>query len=107
MLNGVKERRQWIEEGLQYIAEKTGCAVKVRGQGLLVGWVLASDWEGRARDIMKAAQAAGVFVLVAGPNVVRLAPSLVIPKEDIEEGLGRLEKAVIGLVAESTTVANS
>ena len=106
VLNGVKERRQWIEEGLERIAEKTGCAAKVRGQGLLVGWVLASDWEGRAREIMKAAQAAGVFVLVAGPNVVRFAPSLVIPKEDIEEGLARLEQAVIGLALESSTATN-
>ena len=66
-------------------------------------WVLAPDWEGRSREIMKAAQAAGVFVLVAGPNVVRFAPSLVIPKEDIQEGLERLEQAVIGLAAESST----
>ena len=77
-----------------------------RGQGLLIGWVLAPDWEGRAREIMKAAQAAGVFVLVAGPNVVRFAPSLVIPKEDIEDGLERLEQAVIGLSVESSTTAD-
>ncbi|HIN59173.1 MAG TPA: acetylornithine/succinylornithine family transaminase [Gammaproteobacteria bacterium] len=105
VLNGVKERRQWIEKGLEKIAQNSGCAVKVRGQGLLIGWVLAPDWEGRAREIMKAAQAAGVFVLVAGPNVVRIAPSLVIPKEDVEEGLKRLEQAVMELAAESDTAA--
>ena len=105
VLNGVKERRQWIEKGLEKIAQNSGCAVKVRGQGLLIGWVLAPDWEGRAREIMKAAQAAGVFVLVAGPNVVRIAPSLVIPKEDVEEGMKRLEQAVMGLAAESGTAA--
>ena len=105
VLNGVKERRQWIEKGLEKIAQNSGCAVNVRGQGLLIGWVLAPDWEGRAREIMKAAQAAGVFVLVAGPNVVRIAPSLVIPKEDVEEGLKRLEQAVMELAAESDTAA--
>ena len=105
VLNGVKERRQWIEKGLEKIAQNSGCAIKVRGQGLLIGWVLAPDWEGRAREIMKAAQAAGVFVLVAGPNVVRIAPSLVIPKEDVEEGLKRLEQAVMELAAESDTAA--
>ena len=105
VLNGVKERRQWIEKGLEKIAQNSGCAVKVRGQGLLIGWVLAPDWEGRAREIMKAAQAAGVFVLVAGPNVIRIAPSLVIPKEDVEEGLKRLEQAVMELAAESGTAA--
>ena len=105
VLNGVKERRQWIEKGLEKIAQNSGCAINVRGQGLLIGWVLAPDWEGRAREIMKAAQAAGVFVLVAGPNVVRIAPSLVIPKEDVEEGMKRLEQAVMGLAAESGTAA--
>ena len=105
VLNGVKERRQWIEKGLEKIAQNSGCAVNVRGQGLLIGWVLAPDWEGRAREIMKAAQAAGVFVLVAGPNVIRIAPSLVIPKEDVEEGMKRLEQAVMGLAAESGTAA--
>jgi acetylornithine/N-succinyldiaminopimelate aminotransferase len=34
------------------------------------------------------------MVLVAGTNVVRFTPSLVISKEEIEEGLARLDKAL-------------
>ena len=37
--------------------------------------------------------------LVAGANVVRFAPSLIIPDEDIAEGLVRFEKAVASVVA--------
>ena len=97
VLNGVNKRRELICAGLERIANKTGCAIGVRGQGLLIGWVLRPDWHGRAREIMHAAQSSGVLVLVASPNVVRLAPSLVIPTGDIEEGLGRLEQGMMAL----------
>ncbi len=36
-------------------------------------------------------------MLQAGPDVVRLAPSLVIDDADIDEGLDRLERAVATL----------
>ena len=36
----------------------------------------------------------GLLALVAGPNVVRFTPSLIIPFEDIDEGLSRFEQAL-------------
>jgi len=36
---------------------------------------------------------------IAGPNVLRFAPSLIISGADIEEGLNRLERAVKRLCA--------
>jgi acetylornithine/N-succinyldiaminopimelate aminotransferase len=36
----------------------------------------------------------GLLVLVAGANVVRFTPSLVISEEEIALGLERLEKAI-------------
>jgi acetylornithine/N-succinyldiaminopimelate aminotransferase len=38
------------------------------------------------------------MALVAGANIVRFAPSLIIPNEDILEGLTRFEKAVAEIV---------
>lgn len=38
------------------------------------------------------------MALVAGADVVRFTPSLVIPNEDIAEGLARFEKAVAAVV---------
>ncbi len=43
--------------------------------------------------------AEGVMTLVAGANIIRFAPSLVIPDEDIAEGLARFEKAVAKLAS--------
>jgi acetylornithine/succinyldiaminopimelate/putrescine aminotransferase len=45
-------------------------------------------------DVVKAAGGAGLLVLLAGPDVVRIAPSLVISLDEILEGLARLETAL-------------
>ena len=37
------------------------------------------------------------MVLLAGTNVVRFTPSLVITKQEVEEGLSRLDKALATL----------
>ena len=56
--------------------------------------MLCPQWQGRARDILVAAGKEGVMVLVAGTDVVRFTPSLVIDKKDIDEGMQRLEAAI-------------
>lgn len=43
----------------------------------------------------------GLLVLVAGPDVIRLAPSLIIPDELIEEGLRRFERAIAQLLQQT------
>lgn len=58
----------------------------VRGSGLLLGMVLADGYKGKSKDITKACEAKGLMLLVAGPDVVRLAPALIISDEQIEEG---------------------
>jgi len=60
---------------------------------------LTEHWQGRALEFLQAAQNEGVFILVAGASVLRFAPSLVIPNDDIRQGLERLERAVASLYA--------
>lgn len=94
VLAGVKQRHQHFVEGLNAINAKYSVFKAIRGMGLLLGCELQDKFAGRARDLILAAQAEGVMVLVAGPNVVRLAPSLVIEERDIDEGLARFEAAL-------------
>ncbi|GHG05548.1 aspartate aminotransferase family protein [Thalassotalea marina] len=94
VLNGVKEKEALYKAGLAKINEKYNVFKEVRGKGLLIGAVLTEEYQGKAKDFLTAAMAEGVMTLVAGANVVRFAPSLVIPNEDIEEGLARFERAV-------------
>ncbi|WP_317204874.1 acetylornithine/succinylornithine family transaminase [Janthinobacterium sp.] len=61
----------------------------VRGSGLLLGLVVSDAFKGRAKDIQKAAEAQGLMVLIAGMDVVRLAPALIVSDAQIDEA-GRL-----------------
>lgn len=98
VLNGVKEKAQFYIDGLNAINAKYNVFSEIRGKGLLIGAVLNGDYQGKAKDFLNAAMAEGVMTLVAGASIVRFAPSLVIPNEDITEGLARFEKAVAGIV---------
>jgi acetylornithine/N-succinyldiaminopimelate aminotransferase len=97
-LNGVLEREILFREGLAEINRKYNIFSEIRGEGLLLGAAMNKEWQGRAKDVLVAAGKAGLMVLVAGPDVVRFTPSLVIAKEDIKEGLARLDKAIASIV---------
>jgi len=98
ILNGVKAKEAMFREGLAAINTKYDVFSEVRGKGLLLGAVLNDKYQGRARDFMMAAADNGLMALVAGANIIRFAPSLIIPEEDIIAGLACFEKAVAQLV---------
>ena len=97
VLAGVTEKAKLYVDGLNAINDKYKVFSEIRGKGLLIGAVLTQDYQGKAKDFLNAAMEEGVMTLVAGANIVRFAPSLVIPDEDIKEGLARFEKAVAKL----------
>jgi succinylornithine aminotransferase len=67
---------------------------EVRGSGLLIGLPLAPAFMGRAKDITKACEALGLMLLIAGPDVVRFAPALIVTDEQIAEADRILRAAV-------------
>jgi acetylornithine/N-succinyldiaminopimelate aminotransferase len=94
VLDGVKARHALFMEGLRTINGRREIFAEIRGEGVWLGCELASRWQGKASDVMRAAGNAGLLVLMAGPDVVRIAPSLVIGLDEILEGLARLETAL-------------
>ena len=94
ILKGVAARSDRLRKGMMDIGERYGIFSEVRGSGLLLGCVLTEKWQGKAKEFLNAGLAEGVMVLIAGPNVVRLAPSLIIPEPDIDEALTRFEAGV-------------
>ena len=98
VLEGVQRRHERFREHLERINAKYGVFREIRGMGLLIGAQMSADYAGRARDILPLAIEEGVMALIAGPDVLRLAPSLVIPDADIDEGMQRLERAIARLV---------
>lgn len=99
VLDGVKHSEQLLRDGLNKINDKYHVFQQVRGQGLLIGAVLNEQYQGRSKEFLVAAVAEGLMTLIAGANVIRFTPSLVIPEADIAEGLARFERAVAKVVA--------
>ena len=100
VLNGVVEKGEYLREKLRELGEKYSLFELVRGKGLLVGAVLNQQYKGKAGALMAAAERADLLVLIAGPDVVRFAPSLVIEQVDLDEGLARFERAIKEFVAQ-------
>ena len=94
VLDGVKARHALFMEGLKAINARRRVFRDLRGEGVWLGCELDAPWRGRSMDVLRAAGEAGLIILVAGPDVVRLAPSLVISLDEILEGLARLETAL-------------
>jgi acetylornithine/N-succinyldiaminopimelate aminotransferase len=101
VLAGVQERHQWFRNRLEKMGQQYGVFKEIRGLGLLLGCVMSESWAGKAGEVMKAAHDEGAMVLIAGPDVLRLAPSLVITEEETRMGLDALERAVAKLATQS------
>jgi acetylornithine/N-succinyldiaminopimelate aminotransferase len=99
VLAGVRAKSQRLRDGLNAINAKYQVFKEVRGMGLLLGCVLTDAFAGRAKDFVNAASKHQLLLLVAGVNVVRMAPSLVVEDRDIDEALQRFDAAVAEIVA--------
>ena len=86
------------ETEINQLNEKYEVFKTIRGEGLLLGCVLKDKFAGKAKDINNLAGEEGLLSLIAGPNVVRFTPSLIIPFADIDEGLKRFERAIARFV---------
>jgi acetylornithine/N-succinyldiaminopimelate aminotransferase len=94
LLEGVNERSRAIKTHLERLNERFGMFKEIRGRGLLIGAELNDAYKDRAKDVLNAAAANGVIMLIAGPNVLRFAPSLIMPMADLDEGFARIGKAI-------------
>lgn len=68
---------------------------EVRGRGLLVGIVCA----GAVAPIIAEGQKRGLLVITAGPDVVRLLPSLLVSREEVDQAVAILSAIFADLTA--------
>ncbi|MFA9439493.1 acetylornithine/succinyldiaminopimelate transaminase [Uliginosibacterium sp. sgz301328] len=99
VLAGVRSKAAHAAGRLRGIGERLGCFADVRSSGLWFGCELTGTFANRASDFVAAAAKEGVLLLQAGPNVVRIATSLIIADEELNEGLDRFERACQALAA--------
>lgn len=103
VLGGVRQRHQWFTGQLNAINAKTGLFSEIRGLGLLIGCVLRPEYAGKAKQISQIAAECGVMILIAGANVVRFAPALIISEEEVKTGLDRFSEACARFLAGAGT----
>ncbi len=99
-LKDVEEKGSYLKQRLEALKKKYDCIKEVRGLGLLIGIELDLP-EGLEGEYMKKAlaeaQNQGLLVLRSGTNVIRIAPPLVISKQDIDAGVEILERVLAHL----------
>tara|TARA_E500000178_G_scaffold42272_1_gene37900 strand:- start:100 stop:1305 length:1206 start_codon:yes stop_codon:yes gene_type:complete len=93
LLSNVTERGRQLTQGLNQLNAKHQLFKAVRGQGLLIGAVLKADYAGRSGELVKLTMQMGLMTLVAGPNVHRFAPPLIIAESEINDALQLLDQA--------------
>jgi acetylornithine aminotransferase len=62
------------------------CLKRVRGKGLMIGMQIDKP----AKEVFLAALEAGLFICLAGADVVRIAPALTVSDDDLAAGMDRL-----------------
>ncbi len=98
VLHGVKKKGILIRQLLDTINEKYSIFDEIRGKGLMLGCGLSEAWKGQAKAFIGAGIQHNVMVLMAGPDTIRLVPSLLITEEEIHEAMARFERGVAQLV---------
>ncbi|MDY0961854.1 MULTISPECIES: acetylornithine/succinyldiaminopimelate transaminase [Massilia] len=94
-LGRVKEASAKVMANLQQLAaDYPQVFGQPRGMGLLIGLPMAEGVKGRSKDYTKLCEKLGLMLLIAGPDVVRLAPALVVSDEQIAEA-DRLMRAAV------------
>ncbi|MBN2655771.1 MAG: aspartate aminotransferase family protein [Spirochaetales bacterium] len=93
-LGGVKEKSSYLIGRLEILMKEYGFIKEIRGKGLLLGLEIDENETVDVLKIMGEARDKGLLLLKTGVNVLRLAPPLIISKEEIDEGIAILDSVL-------------
>jgi 4-aminobutyrate aminotransferase len=95
------ELGDYLQKGLNELRDKHEVVGDVRGLGLMVGLEIVKDKKSKEKApklrnaiVRNAVQKQKLWVLGAGQNVIRMTPSYVITKDEIDLTIERLDKAI-------------
>ena len=91
ILTHVQELTPYLEQRLDELVEEYACVSGRRGMGFMQGLVIAGRPVG---EVVKKALEAGLIVISAGSDVLRLVPPLVITREHVDEMIEILKKCL-------------
>lgn len=90
-LSHVRDVANYLDEALHDLAaDYSGRVIELRGRGLMRGIRI----DGSAADVRMQAHAAGLLVAMAGSDVIRLLPPLIIEPTHVDEALAKLRSVL-------------
>lgn len=90
ILSNVNEVSAYLESELDKLVDEFDCVTGRRGKGLMQGLILNKP----ANDVILKAMDEGLLVISAGAEVLRMVPPLIIAKENVDEMITILRKAL-------------
>ncbi len=90
-LDGVREKGAYLGKRLDAVVAQHPIALEARGRGLM--WGIALDGP-HAGDVVSVLHELGMLTVPAGKDVLRLLPPLVITRDEIDEGVALLDRAL-------------
>jgi len=90
ILENVQKSGKYLKTRLNELQDIYEIITDVRGHGLMLGIELSCS----VKDIVKECMEKGLLIIGAGENVIRFVPPLVIGKEEINKGIGILNKVL-------------
>ncbi len=90
LLEHVKQVAPYLEEKLDMLAEKHACILERRGMGLMQGL----EFKIPIKDIIPKVLDKGLVLILAGTNVLRFVPPLVVEKEHIDAMIAVLDQVL-------------
>ena len=90
LVKHVNEITPYFENKLEELVKEVPCLTARRGKGFLQGLVVCGRPVG---EVIRHALENGLLIISAGTDVIRLAPPLVVEKEDIDRMIDILKKS--------------
>jgi acetylornithine/N-succinyldiaminopimelate aminotransferase len=87
----VREAGDFLSQGLEGLKSRHANVGEIRGRGLLRGFEYKG---GEVKDLLARLQQKGMLALRTGANMLRIAPPLVITKNEIQKGIDIIEEAL-------------
>jgi acetylornithine/N-succinyldiaminopimelate aminotransferase len=94
LTKNIEARGKELRDALHGLNSTYDIFKEIRGRGLMIGAELKEHLKGKAGDIIEAVRLNGLLILQAGPDVLRIMPPLTVTKQEIAEGVKRLNGAM-------------
>ncbi|WP_242247074.1 acetylornithine transaminase [Bacillus cereus group sp. BfR-BA-01523] len=89
-LKEVQEKGEYVLKKLQEELRHVECVQNIRGKGLMIG----IECKHEVANVIEQLEKAGLLVLQAGPNVIRLLPPLIVTNEELEQAIYMIKRVV-------------